>query len=134
MGPTEGPQNNLSQCMQARARRCSRARVPADTCRVAAGRRRPFSWSASCWGSSARWSTPTGPPGGLFASADICNTSPVSCTQLTVPAAGRLNCCLGWCRVVQAQEAIAEAHAEPETPTGMAIIRQVCSAMVAIVR
>jgi len=29
------------------------------------------------------------------------------------------------CRVVQAQEAIAEAHAEPETPTGMAIIRQV---------
>ena len=31
------------------------------------------------------------------------------------------------CRVVQAQEAIAEAHAEPETPTGMAIIRQVQS-------
>ena len=29
------------------------------------------------------------------------------------------------CRVVQAQEALAEAHAEPMTPSGMAIIRQV---------
>ncbi len=27
--------------------------------------------------------------------------------------------------MVQAQEALAEAHAEPETPSGMAIIRQV---------
>ena len=37
----------------------------------------------------------------------------------------RINAASALCRVVQAQEAIAEAHAEPETPTGMAIIRQV---------